>query len=126
MRGAKLIIITILLGAAMQACRTRYIEVPKIHTEIKEHIRTDSITIIDSVLIQAKNDTVYIERTKWRTRIKQTTDTITIRDTITQIKQIEKSIHTKTPKSKFWVIIVSVLFGTAIPFIIRFAKRFIN
>lgn len=110
----KLAVILVLLTLTVCSCKTKYIET--IHYEPVEvhdtvlntvHVR-DSITLLDSVFIHQKNDTVYSER--WRTEHHWHTkhDTVykskevpmALTDTIVTIREVpvEKVVH----KQHWW------------------------
>lgn len=77
---------------------TRYVEVPRVHTEYVRTVDTllhrDSIYTHDSVFVSVKGDTVSVERwhTRWRDRIIRSvhTDTVMRTDTVTKVIAVGK------------------------------------
>ena len=78
---------------AVTACKTKYIEVPRIHTEyiVRDSIRHDSISKIDSVYIRQIGDTIYIDKVHYLYRFLNLykVDTIQRADTLTIVKTVE-------------------------------------
>lgn len=98
---------------------TRYVEVPRVHTEYVRTVDTllhrDSIYTHDSVFVSVKGDTVSVERwhTRWRDRIIRSvhTDTVMRTDTVTKVITVERpgaSVFAKAA-GKFGRFVFSVL-----------------
>lgn len=80
---------------------TRYVEVPRVHTEYVRAVDTllhrDSIHTHDSVFVSVKGDTVSVERwhTRWRDRIIRSVHA----DTVLRVDTVTKVITVERPKS---------------------------
>jgi len=94
----KLLYIFILL-LGLTACKTQYIEVPKVHTEyiVKNLMQHDTLRITDSVLIREKGDTVFVDRVRHRDRVSvvNRTNTVIKTDTVSFPVQVEKKLSIK-------------------------------
>jgi hypothetical protein len=128
----KIAFILVLLTLTVCSCKTKYIET--VHYEPVEvhdtvlntiHVR-DSITLLDSIFIHQKNDTVYSERwrtehhwhTKHDTVYKSKEVPVALTDTIVSIREVpvEKVVY----KQKWWqkslsgvgiITLLSILIG---------------
>ena len=110
------IIITIMLPACSPKIVERVVEVPKVHTEyVTKH---DTIIHKDSVFVQITryNDTLTMERYIYKERIKVRTDTVIMRDTITNLVEVKEYVEiNKLTKSQSrlitlgWGFIISTL-----------------
>ena len=90
----------LLLAAFMYgSCATRIVSVPEYH-EVVAHSRDtlavrDSVFVHDSVMVTLRGDTVMVEkfnivyRDRWRDRLR--TDSFIRRDTVTVVREVEKS-----------------------------------
>lgn len=96
------LIISVLFGCTT----TKYVEVPKVHTEYIHKtdtlIKADSIHIKDSVFVKMKGDTLLIE--KWRTAYRDRTryevkvDSVLVTDTLTQVIKVNQLTHWQQTK----------------------------
>lgn len=84
-----LVLSTLLIGCT----HIKYVEVPKeiVHTEYQTQLVHDSIYQLDSIFIKEMNDTILIEKYKYKTKYNTVRDTIVVNDTIvnTVIKNVE-------------------------------------
>lgn len=132
----KLLYIFILIFG-FTACKTRYIEIPKVHTEYvtKSYTQHDTVHITDSIWIRERGDTVFVDRVRYKdkTSIVNKTDTVLKTDSIPIYVSTEKNLSLKQKayviigKCAVRIIIIAILlFG--ILFIIRKTKiiRFIK
>ncbi len=115
MNDTKQIIIGLLWGlfacAIISMCTgcttTKYIEVPKVHTEYVNRtdtfVQKDSVLIKDSVFVHQKGDTVFVEKIRFayrdKLRYEVKVDSVLIIDTLTQVIKVEKEL-TKWQKTK--------------------------
>lgn len=121
------IVVAFIFVMCHSCCTTKYVEVPKVHTEYI--VRTDSTLIRDTVLqkdsirIYTQGDTVYTYKYKDKYIVKYlnkyVTDTLLIRDTIPQIiyKTKEVKIYPSLMeklKAGLLFLLVCVGFGWAI------------
>ena len=87
-----LYILTALLALFLVSCsHTKYVEVPveTIKTEYIQQIKYDSIYSKDSIYIQSKGDTVYINKTNYKYKYLLRTDTICKIDSIPYPVRVE-------------------------------------
>ena len=93
-------ILVILAGLALGSCKTKYVSVPEIHTEyitrVETTVRKDSVYLKDSVYVERKGDTLYVNKTLYRDRYhniyKVKTDTIVKRDSVNVAYPVEKEM----------------------------------
>lgn len=100
------ILACILIGCCASCTTTKYVEVPKVHTEYIHKtdtlIKQDSIHVKDSVFVQMKGDTLLIE--KWRTAYRDRTryevkvDSVLVTDTLTQVIKVNQLTHWQQTK----------------------------
>lgn len=68
--GGTVLLVCLLIALLLSGCRTKYVEVPVVHTEyvnrVDTFIQKDSVFRHDSVFIHSKGDTVWFE--KWHTQ----------------------------------------------------------
>ena len=66
------IAIMVLAGLTLGSCKTKYVSVPEIHTEyitrVDTTVRMDSVYLRDSVYVERKGDTLYVNKTLYRDR----------------------------------------------------------
>lgn len=94
------IVIMVFAGLVLGGCKTKYVSVPEIHTEyitrVDTTVRRDSVYLKDSVYVERKGDTMYINKTVYRDRFhhiyKVKTDTIVKRDSVNVAYPVEKEI----------------------------------
>ena len=93
-------ILVILAGLALGSCKTKYVSVPEIHTEYITMVDTtvimDSVYQRDSVYVERKGDTLYVNKTLYMDRYhniyKVKTDTIVKRDSVNVAYPVEKEM----------------------------------
>lgn len=93
-------ILVILAGLVLGGCKTKYVSVPEIHTEyitrVDTTVRRDSVYLKDSVYVERKGDTLYVNKTLYRDRYhdiyKVKTDTIVKRDSVNVAYPVEKEM----------------------------------
>ena len=94
----KLLYILIIM-LCLTGCKTRYIEVPKVHTEYqtKYLVQHDTLRTTDSILIRYKGDTVFVGKIRYRDRVSviNRTDTIIKTDSIPIYVPVEKNLSLK-------------------------------
>ena len=94
------IAIMVLAGLALGSCKTKYVSVPEIHTEYITRVDTtvimDSVYQRDSVYVERKGDTMYVNKTLYRDRYhniyKVKMDTIVKRDSVNVAYPVEKEM----------------------------------
>ncbi len=94
------IAIMVLAGLTLGSCKTKYVSVPEIHTEyitrVDTTVRMDSVYLRDSVYVERKGDTLYVNKTLYRDRYhniyKVKTDTILKRDSVNIAYPVEKEM----------------------------------
>ena len=94
------IVIIVFAGLVLGGCKTKYVSVPEIHTEyitrVDTTVRRDSVYLKDSVYVERKGDTMYINKTVYRDRFhhiyKVKTDTIVKRDSVNVAYPVEKEM----------------------------------
>ena len=93
-------VILIFAGLALGGCKTKYVSVPEVHTEyissVDTTVRMDSVYLRDSVYVERKGDTLYVNKTAYRDRYhhiyKVKTDTIWKRDSVNVAYPVEKEL----------------------------------
>ena len=94
------IVIMVFAGLVLGGCKTKYVSVPEIHTEyitmVDTTVRMDSVYQRDSVYVERKGDTLYVNKTLYRDRYhniyKVKTDTIVKRDSVNVAYPVEKEM----------------------------------
>lgn len=94
------IVIMVFAGLVLGGCKTKYVSVPEIHTEyitrVDTTVRRDSVYLKDSVYVERKGDTLYVNKTLYRDRYhdiyKAKTDTIVKRDSVNVAYPVEKEM----------------------------------
>lgn len=94
------IAIMVLAGLALVSCKTKYVSVPEIHTEYITMVDTtvimDSVYQRDSVYVERKGDTLYVNKTLYRDRYhniyKVKKDTVVKRDSVNVAYPVEKEM----------------------------------
>ena len=94
------IAIMVLAGLALGSCKTKYVSVPEFHTEYITRVDTtvimDSVYKRDSVYVERKGDTLYVNKTLYRDRYhniyKVKKDTIVKRDSVNVAYPVEKEM----------------------------------
>ena len=115
------IAIMVLAGLALGSCKTKYVSVPEIHTEHITRVDTtvimDSVYQRDSVYVERKGDTLYVNKTLYRDRYhniyKVNKDTIVKRDSVNVAypvdKEMSRSERLFVAMGKFFAALVIVL-----------------
>ena len=93
-------ILVILAGLALGSCKTKYVSVPEIHTEYITRLDTtvimDSVYQRDSVYVERKGDTLYVNKTLYMDRYhniyKVKKDTVVKRDSVNVAYPVEKEM----------------------------------
>lgn len=93
-------VILIFAGLVLGGCKTKYVSVPEVHTEyisrVDTTVRMDSVYLRDSVYVERKGDTLYVNKTLYRDRYhniyKVKTDTIVKRDSVNVAYPVEKEM----------------------------------
>lgn len=94
------IAIMVFAGLVLGGCKTKYVSVPEIHTEyitmVDTTIRKDSVYLKDSVYVERKGDTLYVNKTLYRDRYhniyKVKKDTVVKRDSVNVAYPVEKEM----------------------------------
>lgn len=92
--------IMVLAGLALGSCKTKYVSVPEIHTEYITRLDTtvimDSVYQRDSVYVERKGDTLYVNKTLYMDRYhniyKVKKDTVVKRDSVNVAYPVEKEM----------------------------------
>ena len=120
------IITLIAVAVAVVCCRTiRFVEVPQVtHDTIQIYnTKVDSIRFYDSISVKGLNDTIFIEKYRYRDRYHFVRDSIYLSkvDTVTkvQIEQIEKKLTKwQSFKMRFggysFVFLLALIVGCAV------------
>ena len=115
------IAIMVLAGLALGSCKTKYVSVPEIHTEYIARVDTtvimDSVYQRDSVYVERKGDTLYVNKTLYMDRYhniyKVKKDTIVKRDSVNVAYPVEKGMSRSerlfVAMGKFFAALVIVL-----------------
>lgn len=93
-------VILIFAGLVLGGCKTKYVSVPEVHMEyisrVDTTVRMDSVYLRDSVYVERKGDTLYVNKTAYRDRYhhiyKVKTDTILKRDSVNIAYPVEKEM----------------------------------
>lgn len=114
-------------------CKTiEYVEIPKVsHDTINIYnTRVDSIRFYDSISIKGKNDTIFVEKFRYRDRYHKIHDSIYLSrtDTLTkvEVREIEKkltkmeSLYLGIGRWLWWILIAVALY-----FAWRIIRRFL-
>ena len=114
-------ILVILAGLVLGGCKTKYVSVPEIHTEYITRVDTtvimDSVYQRDSVYVERKGYTLYVNKTLYRDRYhniyKVKKDTIVKRDSVNVAYPVEKEMSRSerffVAIGKFFAALVIVL-----------------
>lgn len=111
------VILAVLFALCMCGCRgVRYVPVESVRVEYKtrDSIRYDSIYRLDSVVIQAKGDTVYLEKYKYLNRylFVNKTDTVLRCDTVEVPVPVERKLG-KMEQMKIaafdWIVLIVII-----------------
>lgn len=94
------IAIMVLAGLALGSCKTKYVSVPEIHTEYITMVDTtvimDSVYQRDSVYVERKGDTLYVNKTLYMDRYhniyKVKKDTVVKRDSVNVAYPVENEM----------------------------------
>ena len=94
------IAIMVFAGLVLGGCKTKYVSVPEIHTEYITRVDTtvimDSVYQRDSVYVERKGDTLYVNKTLYMDRYhniyKVKTDTIIKTDSVAVPYPIERQL----------------------------------
>ena len=94
------IAIMVFAGLVLGGCKTKYVSVPEIHTEYITRVDTtvimDSVYQRDSVYVDRKGDTLYVNKTLYRDRYhniyKVKKDTVVKRDSVNVAYPVEKEM----------------------------------
>lgn len=89
-----LVIILILLSSCK--AKTVFVPVKETKIEYKDRLRVDSIYNRDTVSIYQKNDTVFLEKIKWRERFKNDTVSVLRVDSIPYPIEVVKEVNVLT------------------------------
>lgn len=108
------------------SCSRSIVRVPEVHTEEKTKVMTDSIYIHDSVFVMQKGDTIYISKTRYRDRIKATTDTIKQTDSVPYPVEVIKEIHRANKYERFTSWAFPLVALLVIAFIFFKIRKFIS
>ncbi len=87
-------------GLTLGSCKTKYVSVPEVHTEyisrVDTTVRMDSVYLRDSVYVERKGDTLYVNKTAYRDRYhhiyKVKKDTVVKRDSVNVAYPVEKEM----------------------------------
>lgn len=125
---------TALIVLLIMASCTKRIYVPVQTTEVRTdtlravEVWRDTVINSDTVRIEARGDTVLMERTKWRIRIKQTHDTVYRAKCDTVYKEKPYPVEVEKKQSWFdkwrdWIVLVLLWAIPIIGIIWEVAKR---
>ena len=115
------IAIMVFAGLVLGGCKTKYVSVPEIHTEyitrVDTTVRNDSVYLKDSVYVERKGDTLYVNKTLYRDRYhniyKVKKDTVVKRDSVNVAypvaKEMSRSERLFVAMGKFFAALVIAL-----------------
>lgn len=97
------IAIMVFAGLVLGGCKTKYVSVPEIHTEyitrVDTTVRKDIVYLKDSVYVERKGDTLYVNKTLYRDRYhniyKVKKDTVVKRDSVNVAYPVEKEMSSR-------------------------------
>lgn len=122
------LIISLLFGCAS----TKYVEVPKVHTEYVYKsdtlIKKDSVHIKDSVFVKMKGDTLLIEkwktayRDRWRVEVK--VDSVAVTDTLTNIVEVNRLTYWQQTKIRCFPWLMGAFLLSAGVLLFRVWRKF--
>ena len=120
----KKVLIPLVLILLLLSCTTKYIPVETVKERYINITTIDTLYQKDSIFVQTKNDTVFIEKLHYIYKYKASIDTIIERDTIPEIQKI--TIVKEVNRIKDWQTVLMVLGGTFILYIILKCKKAIG
>ena len=115
------IVIMVFAGLTLGSCKTKYVSVPEVHTEyisrVDTTVRMDSVYLRDSVYVERKGDTLYVNKTAYRDRYhhiyKVKKDTVVKRDSVNvaypEEKEMSRSERLFVAMGKFSAALVIAL-----------------
>ena len=94
------IAILVFAGLVLGGCKTKYVSVPEIHTEyitrVDTTVRKDIVYLKDSVYVERKGDTLYVNKTLYMDRYhniyKVKKDAVVKRDSVNVAYPVEKEM----------------------------------
>lgn len=126
LKDAFLTLLIILCLYMLTSCRTKYIPIPAdVRTEYINRMRIDTFIQRDSVIMQERGDTVYLEKIRTEYLIRNLIDTIVRRDSINVVVPVEKVVYKKTPfKEKMGNILIGIYISIGIWIVRKLVVRF--
>ena len=115
------IAIMVFAGLVLGGCKTKYVSVPEIHTEyitrVDTTVRKDIVYLKDSVYVERKGDTLYVNKTLYMDRYhniyKVKKDAVVKRDSVNVAYPVEKEMSRSerlfVAMGKFFAALVIVL-----------------
>lgn len=119
--------ILLLLFFSLPGCKTVYRDIHHYDTVYTSKTKYDSLYLYDSIFVKEKGDTVFFDRTHFKTVYKEKTDTVykyvsdTVKVPVIEKKVVETNKLNWWQKVLCWIGVVSIL--TAIFFVYKKIKR---
>ena len=120
----KIILIALLL-LVISGCKTKEIVVPTEKTviEYRDKLRIDSVYNRDTLVLFAKNDTVYLQSIKWRERFKVDTVRYEKIDSIPYFIEVTKEVNVLTKWQQIRLQLLNVIVLIILVYVIIRIKR---
>ena len=120
----KIILIALLL-LIISGCKTKEIIVPTEKTviEYRDRLHVDSVYNRDTLVLFAKNDTVYLQSIKWRERFKVDTVRYEKVDSIPYFIEVTKEVNVLTKWQKIRLRLLNVIILVIAVYVIIRIKR---
>jgi len=119
------IILIVLLLLVISGCKTKEVLVPTEKTviEYRDQLRIDSVYNRDTLVLFAKNDTVYLQSIKWRERFKVDTVRYEKVDSIPYFIEVTKEVNVLTKWQKIRLRLLNVIILVIAVYVIIRIKR---
>ena len=119
------IILIVLLLLVISGCKTKEVLVPTEKTviEYRDQLRIDSVYNRDTLVLFAKNDTVYLQSIKWRERFKVDTVRYEKVDSIPYFIEVTKEVNVLTKWQKIRLQLLNVIVLIILVYVIIRIKR---
>jgi len=115
----KIILIALLL-LVISGCKTKEIVVPTEKTviEYRDKLRIDSVYNRDTLVLFAKNDTVYLQSIKWRERFRIDTVSVVKVDSIPYTVEVVKEVNKLTKWQQIRLSALNILIAIIVIYVL--------